>query len=139
MNKIIYILTITLFYGCQLFGQPDTLEYYPKTWGDSIKQENQTLKDSINHVNELYGQIVNTLDSVTLMSDSAYWSNINSNYKVDIKSENSLFEAVIHIQDTILLRFLYVDFKANYFVKPNTNASFPLSSGNVNFEMWKQP
>lgn len=117
MNKIIYITILTTCFGCQLFGQPDTLEYYSKSWGDSMKLENRLLKDSIAKQDSNFNYLMSVILDMKLQTDTAYWQNETEGFIFKSSSESGKAEAEITLTDSTYMRLLYVGGSMNCLVK----------------------
>jgi hypothetical protein len=151
MKKLIYILMILGLTSCKLFSQPpDTLEYYSKDWGDSMKvvneslrdsiimydsvrSENEKLTDSLTQLNYIHNLVIDRLDSLTLLTDTAYWSNFNSLMQVDFRQENDMVEMIINKSDSTWIRFIYVNDYAGYTVKRKYEDAKHIGDGSSNW------
>jgi hypothetical protein len=117
MKKLTYITILTMFYGCSLFGQPDTLEYYSKSWGDSMMVENKNLRDSIVRIDSNFNAMISVILDMKLNVDTAYWENSFADFTFRARSENGLAEAEITLADSTYMRLLYVDDSMNCMVR----------------------
>lgn len=117
MKKLIYIFILTTVFGCKIFGQPDTLEYYSKSWGDSMIVENQRLSDSVHQIDSAMSEMIKIILDMKLNVDTAYWQNDYADYSFMAISESGKAEARITLSDSTFMRLLYVGNSMNCMVR----------------------
>ena len=118
MRTTIKIFIALVFTSCSLFSQkPDTLLYYTKEYGDSLKSENTLLKDTISDLKFALDETINVVLDMHLNVDSAYWENTFADFTFRAKSESGKAEAEIILTDSTFMRVLYVGDSMNCMVK----------------------
>lgn len=135
MKKLIYIIILAAFYSCSLFSQPDTTctVSYSVEWGDSVLAENTKLKDSLIQLNYIHNLVIDRLDSLTLLTDTAYWSNFNHLTQVDMRQEGDRVEMIITKADSTWIRFIYVNNYSGYIVKRRYEDAKHIGNGSSNW------